>query len=91
VAAEPATTHQETVRFFEETWSSVRFQIDEIEDVGETVLTRSRWLVVGTTSGVETELAFSAVWAFDDAGEVAEVRVFFDETEAREFARSHDI
>jgi hypothetical protein len=74
------------VRFFEETWSSVRFQIEEIEDVGDAIMTRSRWLVVGTTSGVETELAFTAVFVFDPGGQVAEVRVFFDPDEAREFA-----
>jgi hypothetical protein len=64
------------------------FQLDDVEEIGSAVLARARWLVKGTTSGVEAELAFSSVWLVSDEGALRATYLFFDDDEAREFARA---
>jgi hypothetical protein len=78
----------EFLRKWEEAWSSIHYQVDDAEQIGEAVVARSRWIVRGTSSEIDTEVSFSAVVRIDEQGGLRSSHFFFDHDRALEFARS---
>ena len=76
------------LRKFEEAWSEIRYDVEQVEQVGDAVVARSRWVVRGSSSAVPTEVGFSAVASVDERGEVRASRFFFDHDRALGFART---
>ncbi|HVE68949.1 MAG TPA: 2-C-methyl-D-erythritol 4-phosphate cytidylyltransferase, partial [Solirubrobacteraceae bacterium] len=68
-------------------WETVRFEVDELFAIGDSVVQYQRLLVRGRRSGVELEIPdYAQVWTF--RGEkIAEMRLFADRAEAVRFAR----
>ncbi len=83
---------EEFKRFLEqflEAFSKIRFdEVTEPEIVGSAPVFRGHWTGSGQASGIEaSSVDFSVVfWSHD--GRIDETRFFFDDEEAREFARS---
>lgn len=74
---------------FMEAFATIRFeQVTEPEIVGSTPVFRGHWTGAGMTSGIEaSSVDFSVVfWSRD--GLITEIRFFFHDAEAREYARS---
>lgn len=90
-AAVEATVFRETDavdRFFaasDETWSSVRGEIEEIRDAGDQVLVHGQMHGRGRGSGAEVEVPLSLVATFQ-GGRVASLRSYTDRAEALQAA-----
>jgi ketosteroid isomerase-like protein len=74
----------EYLRGFELLWEDFRFELLELEDVGEdTALVRVRAHGRGRASGEQMELVIYHLWRFRN-GRVARMDAYLDENEARD-------
>ena len=62
-------------------WERVRLEVDGMEQRGEWVVSRCRWLTEGKASGAATVVAFTFLTLARD-GRIAAIRAFFDHDEA---------
>lgn len=68
-------------------WEMVRFEVDELFAVGDSVVQYQRQVVRGRHSGVELGIEdYAQVWVFR-GDKIAEMRLFADRQEALRFAR----
>ncbi len=69
-----------------DTFGSIRFELESIEEVGDNVLTLGRQVNVSRHGGVELEQPSAAVWKFRD-GKIVQVEFHLDRERANESAR----
>jgi ketosteroid isomerase-like protein len=62
-------------------WESVRLEVDHMEERGEWVVSRCRWLTEGRASGLATAVPFTFVIK-PEGDRIAAIRAFFDHDEA---------
>lgn len=63
------------LRELEDTWASVELEIDEIRELGDSVLVLARIHAIGRASGVEVDQPFGGIWTFVD-GELVKGQAF---------------
>jgi uncharacterized protein len=66
-------------------WDDYRVEVDELIDLGDDVLARTRHLGRGKDSRVEVEMKIFQLWTLRD-DKVVRARMYYDEAEAREAA-----
>jgi ketosteroid isomerase-like protein len=54
------------LRELEETWSSIELEIDEVRDLGDSVLVLAHIRAIGRASGAEVDQPFGGIWTFAD-------------------------
>jgi ketosteroid isomerase-like protein len=64
-----------------EDWESVQLEVDGMEERGEWVVSRCRWLTEGRASGVAQEVSFTFVIR-PEGDRIAAIKAFFDHDEA---------
>jgi ketosteroid isomerase-like protein len=72
-------------RFLEDwarAWQAVRVEVEGVEEHGDAVVARCRWIVSGAASGAAVPTAFTVVLRFGPNGLVSRISAFFDHDEA---------
>jgi ketosteroid isomerase-like protein len=64
-------------------WDDYRVEVEELIDLGDGVLVRTRHHGRGKDSGVEVEMQIFQLWTLRD-DKVVRARMYYDEAEARE-------
>jgi ketosteroid isomerase-like protein len=64
-----------------EDWESVQLKVDGMEERGDWVVSRCRWLTEGRASGVAQEVPFTFV-VKPEGERIAAIKAFFDHDEA---------
>jgi ketosteroid isomerase-like protein len=65
----------------DETWESIRYDIEDIEDAGDALLVRARLRGRGRTSGADVDAEVTSIARFEDA-KLASLRSFDDRAKA---------
>jgi ketosteroid isomerase-like protein len=68
-------------------WDDYRVEVDELIDLDDDVLARTRHLGRGKDSGIEVEMQIFQLWTLRN-DKVVRARMYYDEAEAREAALS---
>lgn len=66
-------------------WDDYRVEVEDLSDVGEHVLAKTRHHGRGKTSGIEVEQVIFQIWTLRN-GKIVRVRMYYDEAEALEAA-----
>ena len=70
-----------------ETFAEMRFEVEDMEEIGDNVLTLGRQVGISRVAGVELVQPSAAVWKFRD-GEVVRIEFHLDRDKAYESARA---
>jgi ketosteroid isomerase-like protein len=62
-------------------WESVRLEVDDLEERGDWVVSRCRWVTTGKASGATTQVPFTFLIKVRE-GRLVTVKAFFDHAEA---------